>query len=56
MAHPRIGRLPVALALAAPGLLLAMAAKPMVLGDGVLFFGLLAAFGLPLLWLKVKSS
>ncbi|MEX2172395.1 MAG: hypothetical protein WD851_23950 [Pirellulales bacterium] len=44
-------RLSIASLLAIPGIVLAMLAKPLVLGEGVLFLGLLLAVALPVSWL-----
>lgn len=40
----------VALVLSVPGILLAIAAKPLVLGEGVLFFGILLAIAAPVMY------
>jgi hypothetical protein len=44
-------RIAVAISLALPGVALAMAAKPFVLGDFALFMGIVLAFTLPIAWL-----
>ena len=54
-AHKNIRRKAIALSFAAPGILLALAAKPLTLGDGVMFLGLLLAFGVPVIWLIVSN-
>jgi hypothetical protein len=43
-----LGRIVLAVLAAAPGLALAVAAKPFVLGEGALWLGLLLALALPL--------
>jgi hypothetical protein len=49
-------RLLIAVLLAMPGIALAFLAKPLVLGDAVLFIGLLLAFSIPVAWLVAPSA
>jgi hypothetical protein len=51
-----LGRISVLLSGSVPGLLLALAAKPFVLGEGALFLGLLFAFLGPLFVCAAKIS
>ena len=48
-------RIAMAVILALPGVALAMAAKPFVLGEPVLFFGVILAFTVPVVWLVGTS-
>ena len=51
-----IARILIAVALAVPGIVLAMLAMPLLLGEKVLFFGIGLAFALPMLWLISRSN
>jgi hypothetical protein len=50
-----IRRMLIAMAFSIPGLLLALAAKPLVLGEGALFMGILFALAGPVVWLVAIS-
>jgi hypothetical protein len=49
-------RVSIAVALSLPGIALAMAAKPLLLGDTVLLLGVLLAFALPVYWLVTPPA
>jgi hypothetical protein len=49
-------RVIVVVALALPGLALAMSAEPLVAGPGLVGFGLLFAFALPTVWLISRAK
>lgn len=49
-------RFTVAMLLALPGIALGMAAKPLLLGEGTLFAGIVLAFLIPLVWVATRTS
>jgi hypothetical protein len=51
-----VTRILIAVALAVPGIILAMSAMPWMLGEKVMFFGIGLAFALPVLWLISRPS
>jgi hypothetical protein len=48
-------RVVIAALLSLPGIALAMAAKPLILGGDVLFLGIALAFAVPVGWLCTRS-
>jgi hypothetical protein len=52
----RVKRVAIAVALCMPGLACALAAKPLILGDGALFLGIAVAFLLPVGWIILTSN
>jgi hypothetical protein len=49
-------RILIAILLPLLGLMLALAAKPLLLGDWTMFFGIFIAFTLPLTWLATTDG
>jgi hypothetical protein len=51
-----IGRISFAASLTLPGIIVAMLAKPLVLGEHVMLIGVLLALGVPIWWLKKSDE
>lgn len=49
-------RFAIAISLALPGIAWAMAAKPLLLGEGALFAGIALAFVVPFLWIVARTA
>jgi len=49
-------RVLIAICLAVPGLIIALVAKPLLLGEAVMFSGLLLAFIAPIAWLTATGD
>ena len=49
-------KLIVAILLALPGISVAMLAKPLILGDGALLFGIFATFASPMAWIAIRRA
>jgi len=45
-------RIAIAILLAVPGLMIALSAKPLVLGEDIMLLGICLAFGLPVWWMR----